>query len=152
MVADSILDCACGAPPAEFLPPSDQTDPPGRRDDLTYKANLQQTRFGWLRMTPAFSVHLVRSLLERTLRPGTVVLDPFCGTGTTAVVCAERGIPCDTTDINPFLVWLTKAKTRSYSASTLARFTRLAGRVSVAMLSASNTARWVPTIHQIEKW
>ncbi len=67
----------------------------GRLDHLTFKGNLRNTRYGWLRLTPAYSVHLVAELLEREWQPGTVVLDPFCGTGTTALVCAERGVECD---------------------------------------------------------
>src|SRR3954470_7378245 len=89
----------------------------GRREDLTFKANLQATRYGWLRLTPAYSVHLVAELLERHAREDTLVLDPYCGTGTTALVCAERGVACRTTDINPFLVWLCRAKTARYSPS-----------------------------------
>ena len=57
--------------------------------------------------------------LADQLRPNAVVLDPFCGTGTTALLCSERGIECDTTDINPFLIWLANAKCNSYSAAEL---------------------------------
>jgi tRNA/tmRNA/rRNA uracil-C5-methylase (TrmA/RlmC/RlmD family) len=72
-----------------------------RLDRLTFKGNLRSTRYGWLRLTPAYSVHLVGEILDRaSVGPGTV-LDPFCGTGTTALVCAERGIRAETTDINP---------------------------------------------------
>src|SRR5437764_9637134 len=95
--------------------------PPGRLDHLTFRGNLEGTRYGWLRLTPAYSVHLVSELLERHRREvgAPVVLDPFCGTGTTALVCAERGIPCDTLDINPFLCWLAAVKTRPYSRSEI---------------------------------
>lgn len=74
-----------------------------RLDYLTFKGNLEHTRYGWLRLTPAHSIHLISDLLNTESGKEPVVLDPFCGTGTTALVCAERGIECDTTDINPFL-------------------------------------------------
>lgn len=74
-----------------------------RLDYLTFKGNLEHTRYGWLRLTPAHSIHLISDLLNIESGKEPVVLDPFCGTGTTALVCAERGIECDTTDINPFL-------------------------------------------------
>jgi DNA modification methylase len=129
-----------------------QTQPLGRLDHLTFRGNLRSTRYGWLRLTPAYSVHFVADLLETHWSPGTVVLDPFCGTGTTALVCAERGIPCDTTDINPFLLWLARAKTMPYSAGDLRTFQQKAAAVAKAIRRANGEAPWSPPLHQIEKW
>ncbi len=123
----------------------------GRRDDLTYRANLKAARYGWLRLTPAYSVHLVARLLDEHARPGSRVLDPFCGTGTTALVCAERGLTCDTTDINPFLVWLARAKTRRYTPAEIAAFTGASRKIASAM-TRERTVSWVPPIHKIERW
>src|SRR2546423_14074238 len=86
---------------------------------VTFKGNCKQTRYGWLRLTPAYTLHLVRELLDQHVADGSVVLDPFCGTGTTALACAERGIECDTTDINPFLLRLTAAKPSVYNCANL---------------------------------
>jgi len=36
----------------------------GRLDHLTFKGNLRETRHGWLRLTPAYSVHLVAEILS----------------------------------------------------------------------------------------
>jgi DNA methylase len=117
---------------------------------LTFKGNRKDTRYGWLRLTPAYSLHLVDELLDG-VRPKGLVLDPFCGTGTTALVCVQRGIDAVTTDINPFLIWLTKAKTATYPPGTLAEFDRRSAAVIQAM---ERTARseWLPDIHKIEKW
>jgi hypothetical protein len=123
-----------------------------RRPHLTFQGNLQSTRYGWLRLTPAYSVHLVEEILGAAVTSGTRVLDPFCGTGTTALVCAERGLAADTTDINPFLVWLTKAKTRRYRPGDLDRLARLAPRIEAAIGGRSRTQPWVPALHQIDKW
>ncbi len=123
-----------------------------RRAYLTFKANLRHTRYGWLRLTPAYSVHLVKELLDQYAGHESVVLDPFCGTGTTALVCAERGIACDTTDINPFLVWLAKAKTRACTVPDVRRASVAAGWVNTALLQEGGVEAWTPPIHQIEKW
>lgn len=122
----------------------------GRREHLTFKGNLRDTRYGWLRLTPAYSVHLVSELVDGAAR-GVRVLDPFCGTGTTALVCGERGIHCDTTDINPFLVWLAEAKTYAYDESDLVAFGAAANQVQAA-ITRESTSEWTPPIHQIEKW
>jgi hypothetical protein len=55
------------------------------------------------------------------------------------------GIPCDTVDVNPFLVWLTKTKCDTYSRADCEGAVRLATR------SAEGT-HWTPDIHEIEKW
>lgn len=121
-----------------------------RRDDLTFKANLAKTRFGWLRLTPAYSVHLVRDLLDRAHDEGKV-LDPFCGTGTTALVCAERGVACDTTDINPFLLWLAATKSKKYAASDVDAFAGL-GEEIAKVVAKGGRAPWTPALHRIERW
>lgn len=121
-----------------------------RHDHLSWKGNLEQTRYGWLRLTPAYSVHLVAELLDVHATPASRVLDPFCGTGTTALVCAERGIACDTTDINPFLLWLARAKTRTYTPADLVGLARGAAEVAQAMCATDEA--WAPPLHQIEKW
>lgn len=124
-----------------------------RQHHLSFKGNLKETRYGWLRLTPAYSLHLIGDLLE-TLRPGgDRVLDPFCGTGTTALACAERGIAADTTDINPFLVWLAAAKAHSYTPDEVRSFVSSSKDVAheIARASAAKTG-WTPALFQIEKW
>jgi len=126
--------------------------PTSRLHHLSFKGNLKHTRYGWLRLTPAYSYHLLAEMV-RGLQPGSDrVLDPFCGTGTTALVCAERGIDCDTTDINPFLVWLASAKTRSYSESDIIAFFQVSKRLLRQITSPTKSAGWIPPLHQIEKW
>ncbi len=66
------------------------------RARFTFHGNVRDTRYGWLRLTPAYSVHLVRELLDARAKPELPVLDPFCGTGTTLLTCAELGIACTT--------------------------------------------------------
>ena len=121
-----------------------------QRGHLGFRGNLAATRYGWLRLTPAYSVHLVGALLDAHATAASRVLDPFCGTGTTALACAERGLACDTTDINPFLLWLAAAKTRPYTDADLAAFRRAATAVERA--ADGDTPAWTPPLHQIEKW
>jgi hypothetical protein len=104
-----------------------------------------------LRLTPAYSVELVRQLLTQRSRPDLPVLDPFCGTGTTLVACAEQGIACRTVDINPFLRWLAEVKSRSYSAVDLRRSQALVTAMAEAASNGHGQA-WVPALHRIDKW
>ena len=120
----------------------------GRREILTFKANRDLGRHGWLRLTPAYSRHLVERLVKG-LTPESRVLDPFCGTGTTALTCAEQGVPCDTVDVNPFLIWLANAKFATYSPSDLRAVTEFGNQLRVI---ESDGAPWYPPIKDIEKW
>ena len=123
----------------------------GFTERLTQRVNLKHTRYGWLRLTPAYSVHLVGDILDEAGISDGVVLDPFCGTGTTALVCAERGIRADTMDINPFLVWLAETKCANYSAADLENFAEASATVSARATNGS-VDEWIPAIHEIEKW
>jgi hypothetical protein len=118
--------------------------PTNRQIHLTFKANLKAGRHGWLRLTPAYSVHLVEKLVS-DLAPSDVVLDPFCGTGTTALVCAQHGIEADTVDINPFLVWLATAKCSTYSK-------RDCEAAATFPVHSAIGDHWVPPIKDISKW
>ena len=121
------------------------------RARFTFHGNVRETRYGWLRLTPAYSVHLVRELLQTRARPELPVLDPFCGTGTTLLTCAELGIACSTLDVNPFLVWLARAKTAKYGEKSLTSATALIDDMCRAA-SLRQKAPWLPALFQIEKW
>lgn len=58
----------------------------------TFKYNASMGRHGWLRLTPAYSVRLVEEILSDLNYSPTCVLEPFSGTGTTELVCANNGI------------------------------------------------------------
>jgi hypothetical protein len=102
-----------------------------------------------LRLTPAYSLHLVRALVAG-LSDQDVVLDPFCGTGTTALACAEQGIACDTVDLNPFLVWLASAKCARYSEVEIKCVAEFVRQTDPGRLNGSGA--WKPPIQDIHKW
>jgi hypothetical protein len=65
----------------------------------------------WYNFVLGFSDQLVQPLLEMlSVTSKDVVLDPFCGTGTTLVECAKSGITAIGLDANPFAVFSTKVK------------------------------------------
>ena len=120
-----------------------------RREHLTFKGNRSRGRHGWLRLTPAYSLHLVQDLVAG-LSEHDFVLDPFCGTGTTALACAQHKIACDTVDVNPFLVWLTSAKCALYSEAEIQHAQIFAERIASRELDGSGA--WAPPIQDIHKW
>jgi len=122
-----------------------------QRTDYTHKFNTRAGRHGWLRLTPAYSVKIVEALISRHGRPRRI-LDPFCGTATTALSAAYHGHEGVSTDINPFLVWLGSVKLARYPRSVLAS-TRAAGaRVLDAVGRGAVEPVETPPIHNIERW
>jgi DNA modification methylase len=123
-----------------------------RNDQLTFRGNIRQGRHGWLRLTPAYSLHVVEEILQG-VSPKDFAMDPFAGTGTTPLASACLGIPCHAVDINPFLVWLGLVKNSHYQEET-ANSLRRKSKIIISKLEKqkSQMNSWVPPIHQIEKW
>jgi DNA methylase len=66
----------------------------------------------WYRFVLSFPPHLVRDYLSRfDVSPEKVVLDPFCGTGTTVVECKKLGIVSVGIEANPMPCFATRVKT-----------------------------------------
>lgn len=123
-----------------------------QRADYTHKYNIRTGRHGWLRLTPAYSVKIVEERMSRNHRRPIRVLDPFCGTATTALSAAYHGHNGVTTDVNPFLVWLGRAKTAYYSPSKLASVRDAhCGVVNSIERGLVEPVR-APKIHNISRW
>ncbi len=122
-----------------------------QRADYTQKFNENTGRHGWLRLTPAYSVKIVEELMDQYAQPARV-LDPFCGTATTALSAAYRGHEGVTTDINPFLVWFGRAKTAEYSCASVDSTQSACARVIEAVNGRTIEPAPAPAIHNIERW
>jgi hypothetical protein len=66
----------------------------------------------WYRIIMGFDWKLADSIIDAlSVCPGEVVLDPFCGAGTTLVQCKKREIEAVGLDVNPVCTLATKVKT-----------------------------------------
>lgn len=116
----------------------------------TFKYNTTMGRHGWLRLTPAYSVHLVEEILSDLDYTPQCVLEPFSGTGTTELVCANKGVPSFALEINPFLVWFGNAKLKIYSLEKIEEFLDVAKNITDNIESYTPTK--LPPIHNIYRW
>ncbi|MDD9858649.1 MAG: DNA methyltransferase [Gammaproteobacteria bacterium] len=123
----------------------------GRHSDYTFKYNRQLGRHGWLRLTPAYSVKLVKGIID-DISGDSFILDPFSGTATTGLAAAERGLFAHCLDINPFLVWLGNAKCRHYPEAELEEMKSGVDEVLADWKTAANRDNWIPDIHNITRW
>jgi hypothetical protein len=128
------------------------TSPPvPRNENFTFKANMNVGRHGWLRLTPAYGVKLVREKLS-ALPSQAVVTDPFSGSGTTALAAAEFGHIGQAFDVNPFLVWLGNTKLTHYTPETLTQVNTLTADIVNNAHTLNPTDLWTPNIHNITRW
>ncbi len=66
----------------------------------------------WYRFVLGYSDKLVSKLLDDwRLTEHDLVLDPFCGSGTTLVECKKRGVPSVGIDANPVAAFASRVKT-----------------------------------------
>lgn len=122
-----------------------------QRSDLTFKHNKSLGRHGWLRLTPAYSVKLVKGIISR-FPVNVSILDPFSGTSTTTITAAEHGNSALSFDINPFLIWLGNVKCRSYSAAHLA-FVQDGAQQAIRRVPAlMKKDNWIPPLFNIKRW
>lgn len=72
------------------------------RRSVSWQLSKHDALHSWLRYKEGFSAALVSTLLdEMGIQPGDLVLDPFMGSGTTALVCQMRGVDSLGYDIMP---------------------------------------------------
>jgi DNA methylase len=82
--------------------------PPGQADVQSFDESAFHR---WYNFILGFSDQFVGQILEAfSVSTEEVVLDPFCGTGTTMVECAKYGVPSIGVDANPFAVFAANAK------------------------------------------
>ena len=81
------------------------------RRSVSYQLSKKDALHSWLKYKEGFSADLVNILLDDMgAVPGDTVMDPFMGSGTTALVCQMRGINSIGYDIMPISQVSIKAK------------------------------------------
>lgn len=91
----------------QLWPPTNRTS-----NGRSHLQQFQEAAFHrWYNFVLGFSDQLVQPLLDTlAITSKDTVLDPFCGTGTTLIECAKRGIPAIGIDANPFAIFSAKVK------------------------------------------
>lgn len=86
------------------------------RQSVSYQLSKKDSLHRWLKYKEGFSSQLVNKLLDEfKVKQGELVLDPFLGSGTTAIVCQMRGINSLGYDILPTSSIALEAKRNVFS-------------------------------------
>ncbi|HEY2409164.1 MAG TPA: hypothetical protein VGI10_24330 [Polyangiaceae bacterium] len=123
-----------------------------QRADLTFKQNAHHGRHGWLRLTPAYSVKLVEQILGEFGEGAESVLEPFSGSGTTALCASYRGMRAVAADINPFLVWLGRVKNARYDTEDELALRAEGAKISRRLRARTTPKSEPPPLKNIERW
>jgi hypothetical protein len=75
----------------------------------------------WRHFKEAFAPEIVRRAIAESEIPVVRCVDPFGGSGTTALACQFLGVQPLTVEVNPFLADLIEAKLSQYDCDALAR-------------------------------
>lgn len=105
------LDETAGWSPA----PEAQNAPPATTNQAAQSIAFQR----WFHFKEAFSPSFVTTAIETLDYRPEHVIDPFGGSGTSAITCQLHGIPATTVEVNPFLADVIRAKTTNIDAETL---------------------------------
>jgi DNA modification methylase len=122
-----------------------------QRSDYTFKFNRDSGRYGWLRLTPAYSVKLVEEILKYS-DPNAHIIDPFSGTGTTPLCAGHHGFSAVGYELNPFLTWFGQVKTDLYSGDDINKAVS-ASETLVEIISNNDIIpAEPPQIYNIKRW
>ncbi len=114
--------------------------------------------YGWYLMPEAYSAQLVdEAIREFGVPEGGTVLDPFCGTGTTLVAARLSGYNALGVEVNPFLSFASRVKTRTrFDLPSLRMETERVLEAAAAIVETGDnelhTPHEVPEMPRIERW
>lgn len=95
-----------------------------------------------------FIPQLVEYFLSRYFKPGEVVVDPFCGSGTTLVQAAEMGINSVGIDISEFNTLIANVKLAHYDLELMGREVTDIMRRTVGFSERAFTGNFVPLVNE----
>lgn len=87
---------------------------------INFSTNKDVPFHGWLKYREGYAGSLVEKLMELgKVSKGEMVVDPFCGSGTTSIVAKDNGCIGYGCDINPMSAFITSVKLTNYTPKEL---------------------------------
>lgn len=77
---------------------------------MYFNGNKDQYIHGWYPFVEGYSKHFIRSIIKEFSVLPERCLDPFAGSGTTALELQKLGIECHSFEVSPFMHLLSRAK------------------------------------------
>jgi site-specific DNA-methyltransferase (cytosine-N4-specific) len=104
-----------------------------------------------------FVPHIPRAIIKKYTLPGQLVVDPFCGSGTTLVEACLEGRPSIGNDLNPIASLMSEAKTTKIEKSHVNELDRLLlninnSLINVSSMSYAEVADYIPSFKNRDHW
>ena len=115
---------------------------------VNYAPNADQPIHRWFWYREGFSTELVKDFIKG-LPKGSIVLDPFCGAGTTLLAARSLGYPSVGLDVNPISILVSRVKTTRISNELKEQLPHYFARLRRAY--AGMTADAKPSLSIIDK-
>lgn len=114
---------------------------------VNYAIQSDEPIHRWFRYREGYSTKLLETLLK-DIPKGKLVVDPFCGSGTTLLVAGQQKYPSIGLDVNPLSVFVTKTKTKQYSSGFKYKFPSIYNEIRA--LTPSDNCSPKPSLNIID--
>jgi len=92
---------------------------------VTFIPNKIEPIHNWYWYKEGYSKRFVDLYLKRFgVTKDSIVLDPFCGVGTTLLACKQSGISSVGFDVSPLCIFASKVKTQDYDMESLEKYVK----------------------------
>ncbi len=98
-----------------------------------------------------FIPELPREIIRECTKERNIVLDPFCGSGTTLLEACIAGRKSIGIDSNPVAALISRAKTTALTVCEQEQILAIANRLSKMDLTEIKAA-WIPAVQNLEHW
>src|SRR3989338_8059116 len=93
---------------------------PELKDLVTFVPNKFEPLHNWYYYKEGFSAGLADFFISKFgIEKENLVLDPFCGVGTTLLACKQAGLRAVGFDVSPLAVFVSQVKTANYNLESL---------------------------------
>ncbi|NIO21838.1 MAG: hypothetical protein GTN76_14190 [Candidatus Aenigmarchaeota archaeon] len=107
----------------------------------TFVPNKRLPVYNWFYYKEGFSRELVIKLLDMFSAKKGLVLDPFCGVGTTNLACKERGLNSIGFELSPLALFAAKVKIMDYDITKLKDTLKTIKKIKFRKFDRS----WIPS-------
>lgn len=99
---------------------------------VNFQKNKEIAKHRWLDYKQGYADGLVRTILKQdNISAGSLVLDPFCGVGTTNLTAQSMGLRSIGIDINPIAILTAEVKTHYYTEIEISDIADILGRMDI---------------------
>ena len=118
---------------------------------VNFKKNQAYPKHNWFEYKHGYSEDLVKAIIASSgISESDIILDPFCGVGTTNVVAQSFGIKNIGYDISPIALLAARVKTRHYTDADKSSLLKLANSRIAATNSKSPDSDLIESAYHAE--